>query len=211
MRGAGLFLLLPLAACAAPPQAPAPEPPAPAAAAAAPAPAPAPEPAELADAALFGRWEIVALNGAAPRESAGHRGGERTPFLVFGPGSYGGSTGCNAFGGLGVLSGRRFYASGAAQTAIGCGDLTAQEEAIIGILTGSPAVSAGADGRLTLAAPRGTMVLSRGAAGSPARPAEEEGPALLAGTRWTIASIDGRRLPESERRSLAFEDRKSVV
>ncbi|HEX8364221.1 MAG TPA: META domain-containing protein [Allosphingosinicella sp.] len=202
MRGAGLFLLLPLAAACASPQLPAPEPPAPVPAA---APAPVTEAPELSDAALFGRWEIVAVNGAAPRPSAGQRGGERTPFLVFGAGSYGGSTGCNSFGGLGVLAGGRFYASGASQTAIGCGDLTAQEDAIIGILTGSPSVSAAADGRLTLGSARGTILLRRAADGAPARPAEEEGPALLAGTRWTIASVDGRRLPESARRSLAFE------
>jgi heat shock protein HslJ len=165
-----------------------------------------PEPRGLTDAGLYGRWDIVALNGAAPRGSEAQRGGERAPFLVFGPGSYGGSTGCNAFGGLGVLAGGRFYASGAAQTAIGCGDLTAQEDAIIGILTASPVAAAGADGRLTLVAAGGTMSLARAPAGAaPPLGGDEDGVALLAGTRWTIAAIDGRWLPEPQRRTLVFE------
>jgi hypothetical protein len=136
VRGRWLLAALPLglAACTAAPQTEGPQPAAPAPIPAPPPPAPPPS---VADGDLQGRWRVVALNGAPPVPSAADRGGERSPFLVFSPRSYGGSSGCNSFGGLGVIEGGRLYASGAMRTAIGCGALAAQEEAIIGLRTSS--------------------------------------------------------------------------
>jgi heat shock protein HslJ len=162
------------------------------------------QPPSLADADLEGRWRILSLNGQPPQGS-----GERIPYLLFSPGAYGGSTGCNSFGGLGVLDGDRFYASPAGQTAIGCGALTAQEDAIIGLVTSSPRVSIAADGTLTLAGGGRTMALRRDPAGAAGPPATAV-PALLAGTIWTIAGVDGQWL-QDQRRTLRFEaDRWSL-
>ena len=206
MRGLWLLAALPpiLAACAQTAQPLPPEP----AAVSAPAPAPAAQPPILTDAELHGRWRIVILNDAAPRATAADGGGDRTPHLVFSPWGYGGSTGCNSFGGFGVLEeSGRYYASSAGQTAIGCGPLSAQEDSIIGILTASPLLSLESDGTLRIAAPRGTMTVRREASGrnEPAA-APWQAETLLAGSAWTIAGVDGVWLrEEGERRSLRFE------
>jgi heat shock protein HslJ len=203
MRGLWLLAALPpvLAACAA---AAAPEPaaaPAPVLIAAAPAPEPQPTPAPapaLAEADLFGRWHIVSLNGRPPLGAAGDPAGERTPHIVFGPGSYGGSAGCNAFGGFGLFDGVRYYASGAGMTAMACSELMAQENAVVGIMTGSPRVMAAEGRTLSLAAAGATMVLRRTADLPPAA-ALAGLPETLAGTSWTISHVDGAWL---ERRNL---------
>lgn len=171
-------------------------------AAAAPTPAAAPAAPLLADADLHGRWRVVALNGAAPASGFGDR--ERAPWLVFSPGFYGGSSGCNSFGGMGVLEGDRFYASPGGQTAMGCGALTAQETAITTILRSSPRLSLASDGALTLSGPPGTMVLRRDVGAGAVAPAPA-GTDLLAGSVWTIGGVDGRWLPEPERRTLRLE------
>jgi len=206
-----LAALASLAACAAPPQAAEPEP------SGAPAAAPAslhpqPNPPGLTDADLHGRWRIVSLNARAPAGLAEDSPGERTPYLAFSPLGYGGNTGCNSFGGYGVHDGARYYASGAGQTAMGCGDLTAQEETIIGILTASPRMLLSADGRLTLTAARGTMVVVRDRSAAPFPPPPDWGErAILAGTVWRLAGVDGAWLHEPGRRTLAFEaDRWSL-
>ena len=167
----------------------------------------APAAAALTDADVHGRWQILSVDGRLPIGA-----GERAPYLVFGPGSYGGSTGCNSFGGYGVLVDGRYYASGAMQTAIGCqGALEAQERAILSILAASPVPAPGADGTLSLASAPGTIVVRRdGAAAAvpavrPARP-EWDGETLLAGTEWTIGSVDGAwQMPREGRRALRFE------
>jgi heat shock protein HslJ len=164
----------------------------------APAPQPAP-PAAISDADLFGRWRIASLDGTAPSGR-----GTSAPWLAFGPGSYGGHSGCNGFGGMGVLQDGRFYAGGAMQTAIGCSALEAQERAIIGLVTASPAVSLAPEGRLTLSAAGRNIVLERDPAG-PVAPARDEPPAILAGSAWTIGSIDGGWLADGVRRTLSFE------
>jgi heat shock protein HslJ len=165
-------------------------------------PAPA---AALADSELFGRWRIVSLNGAPPLPGIGRTDGRDRPYLVFGPGSYGGNTGCNSFGGYGVLLGDRFYASGAMQTAIGCDTLMAQEQAITSGLRLSPTVTLAPDGRLTLTSRGGgSMVLERDTA-APAPLPYVPALALLAGTSWAVGGIDGEWLNNQGGLTLAFE------
>jgi|GEM_PF-997005 len=207
MRGAFLLAALPplLAACAAQSRPAAAERasgavvPAAPAAPAVPSQGPAPTEAEL-----FGRWRIVAIDGVPPLAPAGERGGERMPSIVFGAGGYGGTSGCNSFGGMGVLVGDRYYASAAGQTEMACRGLMEQEAKIVAILTASPRV-ARVDGGISLASPRGAMALSRDMVGTPAS-AAPAGPAVpLAGSVWAIGGVDGRRLPAEGRRTLRFE------
>lgn len=179
-------LLLALGACTATPE-PSPVE-RPQAAAAAPDPAPAPAPAALSDADLHGSWRIVALNGRAPD---GGFGTGRTPGVIFSPHGYGGNTGCNSFGGLGVFDGLHYYGGPAGQTLVGCPNLEAQERAIIGLLGSGPRVTRGSDRRLTLTAPGGTMLLERNPAGPPPHPRDRwEGTPVLAGTTWVLSGID---------------------
>ena len=171
------------------------------------APAPEAEPdvesAGLAEEAIEGRWRIVSIDGRPVASLPEHGPGERSPHLIFGPGTYGGNTGCNGFGGLGVLHGDRFYAGPAMQSAMGCGDLTAQEEAIIRLIAESPRLSLAADGRLTLTDGRRSMLLARLPEAAPAEP--WTGPLVLAGTSWGLSAIDGQSRLGAEQRTLSFE------
>lgn len=107
--------------------------------------------ASLDPAELAGAWRVVALGNAAPRSLDEGRTKPRLPCLLFSGTGYGGTTGCNHFGGLGLLEGGRYYTAPGPQTAMGCGDLMAQEEAITGLLAASPRISRNADGALALA------------------------------------------------------------
>ena len=165
------------------------------------------------EADLNGRWQIVSIDGEAVAAISGDRPGERSPHLVFASGSYGGSSGCNSFGGLGIFHGDRFYAGPAMQTAMGCGALSGQESAIIGLVTASPTVSPGAEGTLILSDGRRSLLLRRDRGSSPVpAPAEWSGTRILAGTHWRIDEVDGRRLAEGAARTLRFEaDRWSLT
>lgn len=159
----------------------------------------------IGEADLHGRWLIVELDGRTLTTLAEDHPDERTPHVVFSAGHYGGNTGCNAFGGLGVLHGGRYYAGPVMQTAIGCGELAAQESAIIGLLTGAPRISIGPDSSLTLANREHSMLLRRDEAVATPPGASWTGTRVLAGTHWTIGEVDGRRLPEGQQRMLTFE------
>lgn len=115
---------------------------------------------------LYGRWRIVALNGTPPR-SIGSDPRSR-PSIEFAPDRYRGSTGCNSFTGAGLLSGGRWFGETPLQTEQGCGDLTRQEEAVIGIVSGGPAVAFEGGDVATLTAAKGTLHLRReGASAAP--------------------------------------------
>jgi TonB family protein len=156
----------------------------------------------LTEADLFGRWLIKSVSGEFPRGGGAEFRDQRIPHIVFRSGSYSGSTGCNNFGGYGVFDGRRYYASGAGQTEMGCGDLDAQERAIIGLMTASPLITRGEGGSLTLTASGTTMTLHRR---SPLEGTPTRDVGLLAGTNWAIHSVDGTRLDPEARCMLRFE------
>ena len=160
---------------------------------------------QLDEVELHGRWRIVELDGRTLNTIAEDRASERMPHVVFSAGTYGGNTGCNAFGGLGVLHGDRYYAGPAMQTAIGCGDLDAQESAIIGLLTGAPHISLRPDSSLTLANREHSMLLRRDEAVATPPGAAWTGTRVLAGTHWAISEVDGRRIPEGQQWMLTFE------
>lgn len=153
---------------------------------------------------IVGSWRITQLNGAAPKSR-----GDGVPFLNFGPIGYGGSSGCNFFGGLGVLEGGRYHTAPGAQSAMGCGDLGTQEQTITGMLGASPRMALNADGNLALSSGGKTMMLRRdpGLTAENAGAAAPPDPPLLAGTRWWIESIDGVRLVQraGQSQTLRFE------
>ncbi|TFI56949.1 META domain-containing protein [Sphingomonas parva] len=150
-------------------------------------PVPAEAPAPPAAPSLFGRWTIEAVNGAPARPL---QGAER-PYVTFSPRSYGGSSGCNHFGGNGLWVGDRWFAEAPMATAMGCGALTAQEDAVFKVLSGGPVVTWEGEDVALLTAATGTMRLRRDAA--PAPPSEAEAsPMRLAGTRWDLHAVDGK-------------------
>jgi heat shock protein HslJ len=157
-----------------------------------------------AAAEITGRWQIALLDGAPPRGFGRDRGGEREPHIVFSPTGYGGSTGCNSFGGLGFLEGDRYYGAGAVQTQIGCGDLEAQEQAIIGLFSSAPRVSSSGSGALRLTTDAHEIVLRRDQFPGQRLP-PVEAPLLLAGTSWTIHSVKGQPLRSPVAATLTFE------
>jgi heat shock protein HslJ len=159
---------------------------------------------------IAGNWRIASINGGAARATREDQGGERTPRISFSPTSYGGTSGCNFFGGLGLLEGDRYYAAPGPQTAMGCGDLAAQEDGVTGIFWSAPKVGLAADGTLTLASGERRIVLRR----DPSLPGDNTPawgnvePPSLAGTVWKISSIDGEWLGSPAReigRTLRFE------
>lgn len=152
----------------------------------------APSPARAADAPppLYGRWRIVEVNGR-PARSIGSEAGHE-PGVAFGPSSYGGSSGCNSFGGTGLLVGARWFADSPMATQQGCGDLTAQEDAVMGILAGGPAVQFDGDDVAVLRTAKGILRLRR--VGPPDGGQAAAPPVLMAGTRWTFATADGAPL-----------------
>jgi heat shock protein HslJ len=156
---------------------------------------------------LYGRWRIVEVNGAPPRSV--QPGSGYQPTLGFSPEGYGGSTGCNSFGGVGLLVGARWFGDSPMQTEMGCGDLTAQEEAVIGVVAGGPMVSFQGADAATLTTPTGVLRLARereAAAATPPTAASPPPPMLLAGTRWTIYRADGDgRLPSGTPPRLTLE------
>jgi heat shock protein HslJ len=157
------------------------------------------EPAAVSE--LLGSWRIVSLDG---RQLPGGSTPDRAPGLFFGPGHYGGNSGCNAFGGMGVFDGERYYGGPALQTLIGCSALEAQERAILTLMGSAPRVGLNADGRLTLSHGARTMVLERLPA-PPPRPHDPwGGTPLLAGTRWSLDALDGTS-GGARVRMLAFE------
>ena len=193
MRSLWLLAALPpaLLACTASAPEPAATPapvPAAAPAPAPPAPPPLPAPTGTSEAHLYGRWQIVSLNGRPPIGGRGDPAGERPPHIAFGPGGYGGYAGCNSFGGYGLFDGTRYYASGVTMTAVGCSDLAAQEDAVVRLMTASPRIVREADRTLTVTAGAATMVLSRISPSPAAAPPPAE---VLAGTNWVLSAVDG--------------------
>src|SRR3712207_6720962 len=117
----------------------------------------------LGHVSLHGTWDIVSIDGAAPIMPATGP----APHLRFDAAGYGGTTGCNHFGGLGLPEAGRYYSVPGPQTAMACGRLSAQEDAVTRLLALSPVMTLAPDGTLELAADGRTLVLRRSAAPRP--------------------------------------------
>ncbi len=133
---------------------------------------------------LYGRWQIVEVNGAPARSHSA----ENRPSVTFEPGRYGGSSGCNSFGGNGLLVGGRWFAEPPMATQQGCAELDRQESTIFDLLSGGPSVAIEGEGALLRTA-AGSLRLRR------IGPASDKGgarpPQLMAGTRWELNALDG--------------------
>lgn len=143
-------------------------------------------------ATLYGRWTIVAIDGAAPLQPDA----ANPPGLLFSLSRYSGSTGCNSFGGTGLLVGNRWFGEPPIQTEQGCGNLKSQETRIIGIAAGGPVIAMIGRSETTLTTRDGTLRLRRQAGAEPLHPKPDT--MLLAGTAWDVRAIDGRA-PLNER------------
>lgn len=135
---------------------------------------------------LIGVWDIVAVDGKPPRSIGSEAELDRRPAVRFTETSYGGSSGCNSFGGTGLRLGDRFYGDMPMMTAMGCGDLSTQETVIASVLSTAPALRFDGADSLRLQSAKGALSLRR-RAGTP--PVEAAAPPLLAGTRWLIRSV----------------------
>jgi heat shock protein HslJ len=138
---------------------------------------------------LYGEWRIVEVNGAPARGRGSGTGG---PSVSFEPSRYGGSSGCNQFGGNGLLVGERWFAEPPMATAIGCSDLEAQERGIYSIVAGGPQVEWEGRDTVVLRTTAGRLRLQRS---GPLRELEPDRPPMwLAGTSWYLFSVDGATL-----------------
>ena len=155
---------------------------------------------------LYGRWSIVAIDGSPPLRFEGADASQ--PSIVFSHSRYEGSSGCNSFGGTGLLVGKRWFGEPPIATEQGCGRLDAQERAIFGIASGGPAISFQGPGEATLTAAAGSLRLRREAGGEALSPDPE--PMLLAGTQWEVGAIDGRS-PGTGRRLLTFNAERWTI
>ncbi|HEX8568726.1 MAG TPA: META domain-containing protein [Caulobacteraceae bacterium] len=166
------LLALALAACSAPPSSDAAEP---------------RGEAERAAPSLYARWSVLEVNGRPARTL---RSESERPEVSFSPSGYGGSTGCNSFGGMGLLVGNRWFADPAMATQQGCGELDQQESAIFTVLAGGPVLTwEGADVAVLRTAD-GTLRLRRLGPLPPEREPSSP-PMLMAGTRWDLRTVDG--------------------
>lgn len=163
-----------------------------------------PTKAPEAEPTLYGRWRITGINGSAPLQF--DRTEASRPHLDLSRSAYSGSTGCNTFGGTGLLVGRRWFGEPPIATQQGCAHLTAQEQAIIGIASSGPAIAFQDPTEAMLTSAAGSLRLRREAGPEPE--AMEPAPMPLAGTAWEVGSIDGRPVGELSRRErarLSFE------
>lgn len=161
---------------------------------------------EIDEGKLYGAWKIVSLGGSAIQLASA----DRVPRLNFWAGGYGGNTGCNDFGGQGLVRDARYFTNSGPMTAVACPTIDAQENAILALMRDGPRIAYIANGKITLTSKDTRLVLKKDEAATrkmraQALPAPD---LILAGTFWQITSVDGAWLkPRNQRESrpLAFE------
>jgi heat shock protein HslJ len=170
---------------------------------------PSPGP-QINEASLFGSWRILSLNGVAVKSPSSGSEMFGTARVNFWQSGFGVATGCNGYGGNGLLRGNRYYTAPGPSTAIGCPNLDAQEATITNAMRAAPRVSFDADGKLRIESKDVIMILLKDPGASAALPKMADIPPqfLLAGTSWQIAVVDGQYLTprsQQEARPLVFE------
>ncbi|MXO75999.1 META domain-containing protein [Altererythrobacter aerius] len=148
---------------------------------------------------LKGSWRVVSIDGEALPEMA------EEPFIAISSDAIGGSIGCNAFGGLALLSEGRIAAHSWGGDAMGCpGRLNEQEQAISELFLANPQVLLENDQlEIRSSAHRLTLRRTRRASDSGLSPDPMRIPVAgpvsqkLADTRWTISRIDGQTASSS--------------
>lgn len=136
---------------------------------------------------LEGRWRVLSIDGRPP---VSRSDGERAPVLSFSAYEFGGTVGCNGFGGYGLLADGRYATHGWVSDAMAClGPLGDQEEAVRGLFLGLPRIRILNGKRVRLESASHAVELERAGANSDARPSA--GPGDLAGTTWRVETLDG--------------------
>ena len=157
----------------------------------------APHVRSLAD--IKGSWRVVRIDGEVLPETA------EDPFIAISSDAIGGSIGCNAFGGLALLSEGRIAAHSWGGDAMGCpGRLNEQEQTISELFFANPQVLL-ENGQLEIRSSTHRLTLVRSAGSSDLGKSPDlmripvAGPVSqkLAGTRWNIRSIDGKAASSS--------------
>lgn len=153
----------------------------------------APEVAPPQGAKIWGSWSIVSITGVTLVQATSS--GRSFPLrLTFTPNGFSGNVGCNDFSGQGHLRAGRYHTSMIWTTAVGCGELDAQETAV-GSIMGyyGPRMALSPDGQLIVTNKEKTMVLTRDTPsdGQHAQTVAAARPIGLAGTIWGIGEIDG--------------------
>lgn len=138
---------------------------------------------------LVGQWRIVSIDGRLQSGFRHDDGTERGPSISFSKLSYGGTAGCNAMGGLGILDGDRYYTYPGPQTVMMCDNARMrQESAWNDVLRAGPVVDRIADGRLRLSGAGHVLVLDDR---TPMPDYPDQEPSRLAGSQWSLGEIDG--------------------
>lgn len=150
----------------------------------------------------YGTWTIVAVDGApAVRASEA----EPAPNVTFTSTAYGGATGCNAFGGIGVWSDGRWHGDWPVANQQGCPAVQEQERLILAILAAGPRIDARGEDGATAVASTGTLELRRAPA-----PAARQSPTptrAMAGSTWRISGVDGAPRSRDDQRLRVEADR----
>jgi heat shock protein HslJ len=140
-----------------------------------------------AAASIEGRWRIVSIDG---KPSAPTREPETAAFLNFSPYTFGGTVGCNSFGGLGLLADGHYAVHSWSSTLVGCDDERGrQERALSALMFARPKVTAPGEGRLRLEGGGHLVEIERTA---PSGQSPYGSVPDLAGTRWRIVMMDGQ-------------------
>lgn len=142
---------------------------------------------------LVGQWRIVSIDGQSQRGLRQDDGTERGPSIGFSHQSYGGTAGCNAMGGLGILDDGRYYTYPGPQTVMLCDDARMQQEgAWNAALRAGPVIERIGDSRLRLSGEGHVLEL---ADRTPLPTFPDQAPSRLAGTHWSLHEIDGIAFP----------------
>lgn len=148
---------------------------------------------------LEGDWRVVSIDGETLPETA------EEPLIAISNDAIGGSIGCNAFGGLALFAEGRVAVHSWGGDAMGCpGRLNEQEQAILELFRANPRVLLEND-QLEIRSSNHRLMLRRTDRASDSALSPDPmripvaGPVSqkLAGTRWTIRSIDGKAASSS--------------
>jgi heat shock protein HslJ len=134
----------------------------------------------------YGAWTIVAVNGApAVRVSEA----QPAPNVTFTSTTYGGATGCNAFGGIGVWSEGRWHGDWPVANQMGCPTVQEQERLIFAILAAGPRIETHGQDGVRAVASTGTLDLRRASTPTARQPSTPT--RAMAGSTWRISGVDG--------------------
>ncbi len=158
---------------------------------------------------LLGSWNIESINGVVVKPAQAGSEMFGIPRVNFWQSGFGIATGCNGYGGNGLLRDNRYYTAPGPITLVGCPTLQAQEDTITKAMRAAPRVSFEVNGKLRLESKDVIMILAKDSIASASLPRTTTAPQfLLAGTSWQIAVIDSeyqRPRSQKETRPLVFE------